>query len=165
MAVAVAASNGVVGTVGTVGKAKRTRAKPAGRPVQRKAMVSAAPRLALWVTTGMGVGIPALTLSLTTVAGALATKGHGALSGAVLGVTATVLTVSLTHLAWAIGDITRSSKWASWALAIAVDLSIVLSEAVHVSAPGVCDTLSTSVMVAVTAASMALNVWAFLRHR
>jgi hypothetical protein len=63
----------------------------------------------------MGVGIPALTLGLSTVAGRY--------------------------------------------------LSIVLSESVHVFAPNVVDSLATGIMVAVTLASMALNVWALLRHR
>jgi hypothetical protein len=41
----------------------------------------------------------------------------------------------------------------------------VLSESVHVFSPNVVDSLATGIMVAVTLASMALNVWAFLRHR
>jgi hypothetical protein len=73
--------------------------------------------------------------------------------------------VSLSHLAWAIGDITRSSRWASWLLAVAVDCGLVGSELVRIIAPGVCEGLAFGVMVAVTGASMALNVWAFLRHR
>ena len=145
--------------------------KEAGKKPQRtrkqthKAMVPAAPRLALGITVGMGAGIPALTLGLSTVAGRLATHGHAGLAGFAVTVGATVLMVSLSHLAWAIGDITRSPSWASWLLAIAVDLSIVLSESVHVFAPDVVDSLATAIMVAVTLASMALNVWAFLRHR
>jgi hypothetical protein len=145
----------------TGNKAPKSRKQAA----RHKAMVPAAPRLALGITVGMGVSIPALTLGLSTVAGRLATHGYAGLAGFAVTVGATVLMVSLSHLAWAIGDITRSPSWASWLLAIAVDLSIVLSESVHVFAPGVVDSLATAIMVAVTLASMALNVWAFLRHR
>jgi hypothetical protein len=161
MANRVAAVAGTNGTV-TAPKAKRQRSK-AGR--KGKAMVAGMPRLALGLTTSWGIGIPALTLALTTVGGKLAMSGHRLLAGGLVGVCATVLAVSLSHLAWSVQDITRSARWQAWMLAIAVDLSIVLSEAVHVFAPGVADGLSTCIMVAVTAASMSMNVWAFLRHR
>ncbi len=151
--IAVASSNG------TAPRTKRQGSKA------RKAMVAGKPRLAVCLTVGMGVGIPALTLALTTVAGKLAMLGHRLLATGLVGVCCTVLAVSLSHLAWAVRDITRSAQWQAWSLAVAIDLSIVFSEAVHVFAPGVCDTLTTAIMVAVTAASMALNVWAFLRHR
>lgn len=151
------------GTVPAPSKATRKPAKGRGR--KGKAMVSGKPRLALGITTGMGVGIPGLTLALTTVSGRLAMAGHRLLSGGLMAVCATVLAVSLSHLAWSVQDITRSSRWASWSLAVAIDLSIVLSEAVLVFSPGVSDGLAIAIMAAVTGASMCLNVWAFLRHR
>lgn len=131
---------------------------------RRRAMVSAAPKLALAITVGMGIAIPALTLGLSTVAGRLAILSSFPLAAASFAIGATVLAVSLSHLAWAIADITRSPRWASWALAVAVDLSVVLAESVHVFAPGVVDALGTAVLAGVTLASMVLNVWAFLRH-
>lgn len=152
----------LAGTNGAPVKAKRPRPRKAGKG---KAMVAPAPRLALGITVGAGIGIPGLTLSLSTIAGQLATQEHVGLGCGLGLVGGTVLVVSLSHLAWAIGDITRSARWASWLLAIAVDCGLVACEGVHVFAPGVCDGLATAVMVAVTLASMVLNVWAFLRHR
>ncbi len=134
------------------------------RAAKGKAMVAAKPRLAAVITVGMGVGIPALTLSMSTVAGQLCQKGHyglGVCAGLVGGA---VLVVSLSHLAWAVGNITRSSKWASWLLAVAVDVGLVACESVLTAAPGVCDTLATGVLWAVTGVSAVLNCWAFLRH-
>lgn len=159
--------SGTVGMNGTATRGTRGAAgkRSRGKGGKHKAMVGACPRLALGITVGMGVGIPGLTLALTTVAGGLAMAGHGVLAASMVGVCGTVLAVSLSHLAWAIQDITKSPVWASWALAIAVDLSVVLSEASHVFADGVCAGLVQGIMVAVTLASMALNVWAFLRHR
>lgn len=132
----------------------------------RKAMVARQPRLALILTITMGIAIPLLSLSLSTVAGTLARTGHAALACGGLALCATVLAVSLSHLAWSVSDITKSGTAASWALAIATDLTIVLCESVHVFADDAgIGTLVTTMMVAVTLASMALNVWAFLRHR
>ena len=77
-----------------------------------------------------------------------------------------VLCVSLAHLAWAIGDITRSPIWASWLLAIAFDCCLVLGELCHVQAAEAgIDTVCTTMMVAVCGLSMFLNCWAFLRHK
>jgi hypothetical protein len=152
--------NGAANRLPRAPKARKPRKASKG-----KAMVPKAPRLALGITVGAGIGIPALTLGLSTMAGHLASAGHYLPAAAALAIGCTVLTVSLAHLAWAIGDITRSPCWASWLLAVAVDCSIVLSETVAVAAPGVCDGLSAAILITVTAASMALNVWAFLRHR
>jgi hypothetical protein len=101
-----------------------------------------------------------------TIAGTLAQAGHQVLAGAGLALTVSVLAVSLSHLSWAISDITRSGRGSSWALAVTVDLAVVLCEAVHVFAPDAgLNALATSLMVCVCLASMTLNVWAFLRHR
>lgn len=140
---------------------KSSKAKQA-----RKAMVARQPRLALVLTIVMGVAIPLLSLSLSTVAGTLARTGHTTLALGGLALCATVLAVSLSHLAWSVSDITKSGVKASWALAVATDLTIVLCESVHVFAEDAgIGTLVTAMMVSVTLASMALNVWAFLRHR
>jgi hypothetical protein len=40
----------------------------------------------------------------------------------------------MSHLAWAVGDITRSGRRASWSLAVALDLSLVMCELCHVYA-------------------------------
>jgi hypothetical protein len=57
-----------------------------------------------------------------------------------------VLVVSLSHLAWAIGDITRSPWWACWLLAVAFDLCLVLGELCHVAAEDASVGLVTSAM-------------------
>jgi hypothetical protein len=117
------------------------------------------------MTVSLGVGIPLLSLAMSRLSGTLAAHGHLALAAFALGLMAAVLGVSLSHLAWAIGDITRSGPRASWSLAVALDLSLVLSELVHVYAPGLgLAWVTCGVMVSVAAASMALNCYAFLMH-
>ena len=125
-------------------------------------------RIVLTVT--MGAGIPLLSLALSTISGTLARSGEGihltiALASLVL--TGCVLWVSLGHLAWAIQDITRSPKKASWALAIAFDLCLVLGETVLVYSGSCGDSIGwlvTAMMASVAIISMVLNVWAFFRH-
>jgi hypothetical protein len=73
------------------------------------------------------------------------------------------LCVSLSHLAWAIRDITGSHVWQSWALAIIVDMGIILCELMSIY--GTYSWVATAVMVAVTLFSMVLNCWAFLGHK
>jgi hypothetical protein len=137
---------------------------------ERRPRPSRSPRLTaqrckVALTAAMGCGIPLLSVALSTVSGTLARCGHGALALAALGLTCCVLGVSLSHLAWAVRDITGSPLWASWALAIAFDVTLVLSESVHVYAEDAgLGLLVSAVMVAVCGASMLLNVWAFLRH-
>jgi hypothetical protein len=84
------------------------------------------------------------------------------LGGAVLGLCCTVLAVSLSHLAWAIKDITRSAKWQAWCLGVAVDVSLVVCELACIAGAGWW--LIQAVMLAVTVSSAVLNCWAFLRH-
>lgn len=99
------------------------------------------------MTVALGVGIPLLSLTFGL-----------ALMVAVLG-------VSLSHPACGIADITRSSPLARWALAGALDLSLVLCELCLVSARGLgLEWVAVLVMGAVAIASMALNVYAFLMH-
>lgn len=154
----------VAGVVKASRKSRKTVEQPASK-TRAKGKSENVKMLALVFTIAMGIGIPGLTLALTTVAGRLACKGHYILTAAVIAVCLTVLAVSLDHLKTAIQDITRSGDLSSWLLAVAVDLSVVLSEAVQVCSPGVSDGLAMSVMVCVTIASMGLNVWAFLRHK
>src|SRR4051812_27249052 len=75
------------------GQTRQTSGSPLPTPKRGKAMVAPAPRLALGITVGMGVGIPGLTLALTTVAGRLAMAGHRLLAGGIVGVCSTVLAV------------------------------------------------------------------------
>jgi hypothetical protein len=76
-----------------------------------------------------------------------------------------VLAVSLSHLAWAIRDITKSPPWAAWLLAVGFDLVLVLSELCAVSAEDAgVRVVTTLMMVGVAGLSMFLNCWAFLKH-
>ena len=146
----------------------KAKAKKATTPAKaRRALVALPPRrVALAMTVLMGVSIPLLSLALSTIAGTLARAGHNALAGAGLALTVSVLAVSLAHLSWAIADITKSGAGASWALAVTVDMAVVLCEAVHVFAPDAgLNVLATALMICVCAASMILNVYAFVRSR
>lgn len=120
-------------------------------------------RIALTVL--LGIGIPCLSLALSHLGGSMLsapTWTTKALGGAALGLCCTVLAVSLRHLRDAIGDITHSGPELSWLLAVAIDLSLVTCELIETATDG--SGVAVAVMFAVTAASMALNVWAFLRH-
>ena len=117
------------------------------------------------MTVALGVGIPLLSLAMSKVAGTLASHGHLALAVFAFALMLAVLGVSLSHLAWAVGNITRSGGRASWSLAIALDLSLVLVEMTNVYAAGLGLTwVCYAVMASVAAARMALNVYAFLEH-
>jgi len=101
--------------------------------------------------------VPLLSLSLSNLGGRLL---------AALGLCVSVLAVSLAHLAAAIRAITKSGRCSSWALAITVDLSLVLSELIGVFGTNAdVETLRLGLMCSVTGSSMVLNVYAFLRHR
>lgn len=115
-----------------------------------------------WVTISMGCGIPLFSLACSHLGGTLLQDSNYILGLSFLGLCATCLSVSLSHLAWAIRDITGSSAWQAWALAIIVDMGIILCELMSV-----CDSPSwvkTAVMISVTMFSMVLNCWAFLGH-
>jgi hypothetical protein len=148
-------------TNGTAARKSKAERKPRAGSWSR----FTARRCKVALTAAMGCGIRLLSVALSTVSGTLARCGHGALALAALGLTCCVLAVSLSHLAWAVRDITGSPLWASWALAVAFDVTLVLSESVHVYAQDAgLGLLVSAVMVAVCGASMLLNVWAFLRQ-
>lgn len=136
--------------------------KRAVRRGSAKPMVTAS-RMRRAITVGLGCGIPAFSLSLSSIGGRLVMEGHRTLGGAALGLCVAVLAVSLSHLAWAIRDITGSSRWQSWCLALAVDVSLVLGELATVS--GFSLWVVPTVMCGVTLVSALLNCWAFLAHK
>lgn len=146
---ALALTNGQ-GTTRALGHGKR------GKPVVG---VSRARR---WITVGMGCGIPCLSLSLSSIGGRLLVSERTGLGLAMLGLTCGVLAVSLSHLAWAVKDITGSARWQAWCLAVAIDASLVLGELAVVS--GFDLWVVPVVMGTVTVVSAVLNCWAFLRH-
>jgi hypothetical protein len=111
----------------------------------------------------MGCGIPGLSLALSSSGGRMLEQGHYALGAAALLLCCAVLVVSLSHLAGAIRDITRSVTWQAWCLALAVDLSMVVCELSRVA--GFALWVVPVLMGAVTVASAGLNCWAFLRHK
>jgi hypothetical protein len=105
-------------------KAKLTTAAVAkSRKSPRPKLVSAAgmSRARTGITLAMGSGIPLLSLSLSHMSGGMLAGESYAMGLGMMGLCCVVLTVSLSHLAWAIGNITRSPRWASWMLAIAID--------------------------------------------
>jgi hypothetical protein len=121
-------------------------------------------RFKITMTIALGVGIPLLSLAMSSIAGTLATHGLWPLAVFAFALMAAVLGVSLPHLAWAIGDITRSGSRPSWLLAVALDLSLVLCEFCHVWADDLGLTaILWAVTVAVAGASMLLNIWAFFK--
>jgi hypothetical protein len=111
----------------------------------------------------MGCGIPLLSLGLSSSGGRLLEQSHIGLGVSALVLCCSVLAVSLSHLAWAIRDITRSYLWQAWCLAVAVDVAVVLCELCQVA--GLELWVGPVLMGALTAASAGLNCWAFLRHQ
>ncbi len=155
------------GTNGTVeaSKGKGRKKKPATprTPTPKPPRILA--RFKLGMTVALGVGIPLLSLAMSRLGGSLAIGEVYLLSLLAFGLMLAVLGVSLSHLAWAIGNITRSAARPSWALAIALDLSLVLCELVHVYAASLgLAWVCFAVMAAVALTSMLLNVYAFLMH-
>jgi hypothetical protein len=158
----------------TKGKAKPKAHKPKpkaptapAKPAQRPRLTSAQVKTGATVT--MGVVIPLLSLGLSHTGGTLLREGGSypvtALALFSFLLMGCVLTVSLTHLAWAVEDLTRSPGWASWLLAVTFDLLLVLGELVHVAAEGSgAGAIVTAMMAGVCGLSMFLNVWAFLYH-
>lgn len=142
---------------------KKTR-----RPVQMldprtKVKVISASQARVVLTLTMGVVIPIFSLALSKIAGTLA-ETHPALAVFAFLLMGCVLSVSLSHLAWAIEDITKSHRQASWALAISFDLALVLGELCHVFADASCSGVISAMMSAVCLLSMFLNCWAFLNQ-
>ncbi|MDY3554222.1 hypothetical protein R5W24_003341 [Gemmata sp. JC717] len=142
--------------------------KPRRSPKKKKTATparTAADRIKLSATLVMGIVIPLLSLGLSNAGGMLARNDHNALAVLAFGLMGCVLTVSLSHLAWAVGDITKSPRWASWLLAITFDMVLVLAELCHVSAEAAgVGTVVATMMVAVAMLSMFLNCWAFLKY-
>jgi hypothetical protein len=130
----------------------------------RKALTHAgrSQRIRKAITVALGCGIPCLSLALSSIGGRLIVAANLALGIGFLGLCCTVLTVSLSHLAWAVRDITKSSQWQSWMLAIAIDCSLVACELAGVA--GYDSWTVTAVMACVTATSAVLNCWGFTRH-
>ncbi len=113
------------------------------------------------LTVALGIAIPMLSLSLSKISGQLALDQSYWLAGFAFALCVSVLAVSLSHLAWAIEDITGSEWKASWALAVTIDLALVCCELTQVWATGL-ETVTTILMVSVCGFSMVLNVWAFI---
>jgi hypothetical protein len=146
----------IAGTNGTVkAKPRRRASKPKASPTVGMG------RGRRVLTVGLGCGIPGLSLSLSSIGGRLLEDGHTALGSSALALCTSVLAVSLSHLAWAVLDITGSARWQAWCLAVAVDLSLVLGELSRVQGFGLW--LVPVVMGSVTVVSAVLNCWAFLR--
>lgn len=109
----------------------------------------------------MGAGIPALTLGMSYLTGSLLTQqGLTVLTYAAGALVLCVLTVSLTHVAEAISTITGAPSWMAWALAIAVDASLVCSEVTQVTA-GIAPAVCYTIIGCVAFVSAALNMFAF----
>lgn len=123
-----------------------------------------ASRVKTGATITMGILLPLVSLALSNTGGARLLDGHYALAALSFVLMGTALAVSLSHLAWAIQDITRSATWASWALAVAFDAALVLCELCHV-VDGGASLVTGALMGAVCMVSMFLNCWAFLNHQ
>lgn len=115
------------------------------------------------ITIALGIAIPAMSLTLSHIAGTLASENSYALAifSALCGIS--VLIVSLSHLAQAIRDITRAYPWQAWMLAITLDLSIVNCELIGVWSSTTLWTIG--LMFVVGLFSMALNCYAFLNTK
>lgn len=134
---------------------------PAVKPKPRKPAKAPRSGPRKWLTVGTGCGVPVFSLAMSSIGGRLITSGYMVLGAGAMGLCCTVLAVSLSHLAWALKDVTRCARWQSWCLAVAIDLSLVLCELAGVA--GFSLWVVPCVMAAVTVTSAALNCWAFLR--
>lgn len=117
--------------------------------------------LATTMTAVMSAVIPAFCTVFALVAGTCFEQGNHVL--AVLGAIAVVLalTVSMPHLGHAIQLLTNSSERASWTLAIAFDMGVVLSEMARVMGPEEIRTVMTVTLFILMALSGVLNYIAF----
>lgn len=156
-------------------KTDTTTAKVQGRKATKTASQGRTNRLVptvatqrKWITLAMGCGIPVLSFLLSSTGGHLVADGRSwiyyALGFGAFCLCSCALAVSLSHLADAIRDITRSSRRASWLLAIAFDSALVFGELVRslASEADVGWTVA-AIMLMVVAFSMGLNCWAFFR--
>jgi hypothetical protein len=143
--------------------APETRPAKKAKPRKPAAVKPPMPVARKSITIGLGVGVPCLSLALSSIGGQLLAAGSQLLGVGFLGLCVAVLAVSLSHLAWAIRDVTRSAWWQAWCLGGAIDLALVLGELAGVA--GLESWLTSAVMVGVGLASAGLNCWAFLGHR
>lgn len=149
-----------------VAPVKNRRVRATKKQAPRIKAVSKLDRLKLGMTIALGVGIPLLSLAMSKLAGTLAVAEKYALAVFALYLMLAVLGVSLSHLAGSIENITRSHWLASWSLAVALDLSLVMCEMCHVYANNLgLEWVTIAVMVCVAVVSMALNVYAFLLNK
>lgn len=128
----------------------------------------AASTMATWrqgATIGLGVAIPGLTFYLSWLGATYLPRGGAetALGVGAFGTCILALCLSLSHLAWAVGDITGSGKWSSLAMGGAIDLALIWSDIAIALGNGSVGVYAA--MAAITAASMFLNCWAFLLHK
>ena len=150
----------------TTTKAKKATTKATSTLAGRKPITLAVQRK--WITVAMGCWIPVLSLLLSAAGGRLI-RAEGAtavfLGSVAFCLTSCVLAVSLSHLADAIGDITRSPRWASWLLAVGFDAALIFGELVHALTPEIegLGWIVGAIMAGVVIFSMGLNCWAFLR--
>jgi hypothetical protein len=149
---------GVLDSVPSVNGRYKLPRKPVRKPRGKQE-----DRARRWITIGVGCGIPAMSLTLSRIGGGLLVGGHTGLGSCAMLLCCTVLAVSLSHLAWALRDITKSRPWQAWCMAIACDVAIVVCELVHVA--GVEWLAVSGLMWACTVASMVLNCWAFAKHK
>ena len=95
------------------GRLNRVAASGTSRPAtSRKGSKGRQSRLTgprRWLTVALGCGIPGLSLALSSVGGRLLGQGHTALGVAAMALCCSVLAVSLSHLAWAVKDFSRSA--------------------------------------------------------
>jgi hypothetical protein len=116
------------------------------------------------LAVSLGIAIPAFSIGLSHVAGTLA-MSIPALAGFIGIVAVAVLYVSLSHIKEAVQDCMKASDKQAWAMAIALDCTIVAMEMVHVYG----DELgvwwwATGLMLAGGIFSATLNCYAFLKH-
>jgi hypothetical protein len=111
---------------------------------------------------GLGSGLPLLSLALSKLGGSLLLTGHWPLGLFAFALMGAVLAVSLPHLAWSLVHLTGSDQRPAWCLAVALDLSLILTELVGVYATGLgLGLVCFAVMFAVAVASALLNIHAF----
>lgn len=118
------------------------------------------------ITIGMGIGIPALSVSFSSMGGTLLAQGGTTMIfGIVLiALCCVILAVSLPHLVSAISDITKSKYSHCVCMAIAIDLGIVILELTLALGMDSIYWSRLFVMLSLTVASMILNCWAFFNH-
>lgn len=152
-----------------------------GRPVNRLTMKSLDERLkqvetappaqtdsdfAYRLTVAIGIAIPVLSLCMSSITGELVSHEHYELGAFTGGVVLCILGVSLTHLAHALEDLTRSPWWLAWPMAIVLDCALVGCELVNTLYPELGLSFACwFVMGIVGIFSALLNCHAFLNPR